>query len=117
MIRDLPNNEWPQFLEAFSMQHDRWLVNVESFRGKKCDLEVKSEPLAGITAREREIVISVGIDTETHRRIIVRNPRRVRIESDGGVDQALQIEEGDGSVTRVAFRSPIAPELVDGLAP
>ena len=70
-----------------------------------------------MSAREREIVISVGIDTETHRRIIVRNPRRVRIESDGGVDQALQIEEGDGSVTRVAFRSPIAPELVDGLAP
>jgi hypothetical protein len=117
VIRELPTTEWSSFLEAFSMQHDRWLVNVENLRGSNCDLEVKSEPLEGIMARPREIIITVGGNTNTHRRVIVRDPQRVSVESDGGVDQALQIEEPDGSVTRVAFRSPIAPELVDGLPP
>ena len=92
MIRELPSAEWQQFLESFSLQHDRWLVNVENFRGKSRDLEAKNEPLDGIVARPREIIITIGADPAMQRRVIVRDPKHVRVESEDGVDQAIQIE-------------------------
>ncbi len=58
-----------------------------------------------------DIVIAAG-DT-----IRIADPVAVRVQSANGVDQAVEIEQADGTVTRLAFRSPIAPELVDGIAP
>lgn len=118
MTRELPDTEWESFLTSFTMQHDRWLVTVESLRGADRRIEAENKPLEGITARlgasePREIVVTVG----SHRRFTLDDPVRLRVESQGGVDQALQIEQADGTVTRVAFRSAIAPELVDGLLP
>lgn len=121
MTRDVPSSDWARFLEAFSLQHDRWLVNVESIHGSKCDLEAHNAPLDGIEARlghePREIVITVGDPTDAVQHVIVRNPRHLRVEVENGVEQAIVIEEPDGGVTRVAFRTPVAPELVDGIAP
>jgi hypothetical protein len=47
--------------------------------------------------------------------VVVRNPRRLRVEVDNRATRALEIEDGQGSITRIAFRTAIAPELVDGM--
>ncbi len=112
MTRELPSAEWRSFLESFTRQHDGWLVTVESVRGGDREVKARGQPLEGVTARSpREIVITAGDTTE-----VVTDARRLRVESVDGVDSAIEIEQGDGTVTRVAFRTAIAPELVDGIA-
>src|SRR5687768_13282965 len=120
VVRELPNTEWESFLESFTLQHDHWLVSVERLRDGNRHVAAKDQPLEGVAAHlrasgPREIVITVGGSAESHERFSVGEPTRVRVESDGGVDTGLQIEDGAGAITRVAFRSPIAPELVDGV--
>jgi hypothetical protein len=122
MTRELPPSEWESFFKAFTMQHDRWLVTVESSRDGERRVAADKQPLEGILARlhngnGREIIITVGGNRDSHKRFAISDPVRVRVESDNGADRALQIEGSDGTVTRVAFQSAIAPELVDGILP
>jgi len=117
MIRELPDSEWEPFLASFIMQHDRWLVTVESMRGWHRQIETRDEPLEGLIVHtdgvnRRQIVITAGGE-----RFVIENPKQLRVASENGVDQALEIEGDRGNVTRIAFRSAIAPELVDGIAP
>ena len=122
MIRELADSEWESFLASFTMQHDRWLVTVESVRGWHRQIETRDEPLEGLSVRtnggnQREIVVTVGGDAGRHKHFVIDNPKHLRVASENGVDQALEIEGSGGNVTRIAFRSAIAPELVDGIAP
>jgi hypothetical protein len=122
MRREIAESEWEPFLSSFTLQHDRWLVTVESLQGRQREIESRDEPLEGFIVRDgagnaREIVITVGGGAGPHKRVVVDDPRHLRVESENGVDQAVEIERTNGNVTRVAFRSPIAPELVDGIAP
>ena len=48
---------------------------------------------------------------------MAHEPVSIRLESEGGVDQGLEIESKEGGSMRVTICSPIAPELVDGIAP
>lgn len=112
MRREISREEWAPFFEQFTLQHDAWLVTVA---------DVLALPLEGIIARldgdEDEIVITVGRDIHDHRRIVARQPRRVFVEQTGGADEGLEIESRDGTSTRLRFRSPMPPELVDGVLP
>jgi len=118
MIRELPKKEWPSFLQSFSLQHDGWLVSVESVRDDRCEVKASDLALEGVTVQDapREIVITVG-EGDEHHRFVVRRPQRVLVESDGGVDKSISVQQDDGTITRVRFRSAIAPELVDGILP
>ena len=118
MIRELPKKEWPSFLQSFSMQHGGWLVSVEAIRGDRCDVKASDRPLEGVTLQDaaREIVITIG-EADKHDRFVLRRPQRVLVESDGGVDKSISIEQDDGTMIRVRFRSAVAPELVDGILP
>ncbi len=53
----------------------------------------------------------------SHRQLVAHEPVSIRLESEGGVDQGLEIESKEGGSMRVTICSPIAPELVDGIAP
>jgi hypothetical protein len=122
MRRELAESEWEPFLSAFTLQHDRWLVTVESLRGRQRDMETREEPLEGLVVRAgaenaREIIITVGGGAGPHQRFVIDDPKRLVVESENGIDQALEIERTSGNVVRVVFRSPIAPELVDGVLP
>lgn len=91
------------------MQHDHWLVRVDGER--------ESLPLEGITTRDDgNVVVTLGGDISHHRRIVI-DVAAVRVEQEGGVDQGIEIESADGHTTRLEFRSPMPPELVDGIAP
>ena len=107
MQKEIERNDWARFFESFTMQHDHWLVRVDG--------EKESMPLEGIIARDRLVTITLGGDISHHRRITI-DAKRVTVEQSDGVDQGVDIESNDGHVTRLAFRSPMPPELVDGIA-
>jgi hypothetical protein len=90
------------------MQHDHWLVSVDGESG--------TLPLEGLTIRDDgSVVVHLGGDIRHHRRIVI-DAKSVRVEQQNGVDQGIEIESNDGHTTRLAFRSPMPPELVDGIA-
>ncbi len=108
VIREIERNEWSRFLESFTLAHDHWLVHVDG--------EDESLPLEGLTVHDSTITITLGGDISHHRRIVI-DAARVSVQQNGGVDQGVAIESVDGPVTRLRFRSPMPPELVDGIAP
>ncbi len=89
------------------MQHDHWLVTVDG--------DPEAMPLEGIVARDALVVVTLGGDISHHRRITI-DAARVHVEQNGGVDEGVAIESTDGHVTHLRFRSPMPPELVDGIA-
>jgi hypothetical protein len=104
--RDIERSDWGRFFESFTMQHDHWLVSVDGEKG--------TLPLAGIVARDHLLVITLGGDISHHRRITI-DAARVTVEQKDGVDEGVTIESKDGHRTRLAFRSPMPLELVDGV--
>lgn len=122
MIRkEIPNTEWSNFLESFTMQHDGWLVDVESVREGKSSLHAEGLPLEGIMPRvgtdePRRVIVTVGGSMEKHQRIVVPEPASIHVQADNGVETGLEIESRDGSLTRVRFISPVAPETIDGIS-
>ena len=109
MQRTIERNDWARFFESFTMQHEHWLVSVDG--------ESDSLPLEGITTRDDgNVVITLGGDIRHHRRIVI-DAKAVRIDQNGDIDNGIDIESSDGHTTRLRFRSPMPPELVDGIAP
>jgi hypothetical protein len=106
MQREIERNDWPSFFESFTMRHDQWLVSVDGER--------ETLPLEGIIARDSQINVHLGRDVSHHRRIVI-DAAHVRVEQQGGVDEGVDIESTDGHTTRLRFRSPMPPELVDGI--
>lgn len=108
MIKEIEHNDWGRFFESFTLAHDHWLVHVDG--------ENDSLPLEGIVVRDHQITITLGGDISHHRRIVI-DAARVSVQQSGGVDEGVAIESADGYTTRLRFRSPMPPELVDGIAP
>ncbi len=105
--REIERNDWARFLESFTMQHDHWLVTVDG--------EGEPLPLEGLVARDGHIVVHLGADIRHHRRIVI-DAARVTLQQEAGIDEGLDITSADGHTTRLRFRSPMPPELVDGVA-
>lgn len=106
MLREIERDDWGRFFESFTMAHDHWLVHVDG--------EDEALPLEGIVARDGKIVIHLGSDVR-HHRVITIEGARVAVQQSGGVDEGIAITSADGHTTRLRFRSPMPPELVDGL--
>jgi hypothetical protein len=114
MRREIPPSEWTEALRSFALQHDRWLVTVETEdRGETRRMRI-DEPLEELVVQTKrslgEVAIAVG-GTNIH----VTDVMRIEIESEGGVDRAVRIEDRLGKLTRVQLRTPMPPELVDGM--
>ena len=105
--KDIARDDWARFFESFTLQHDHWLVSVDG--------ESESLPLEGIVARDSRVDIHLGGDISHHRRITI-DAARVLVVQEGGVDEGVIIESADGHTTQLRFRSPMPPELVDGVA-
>jgi len=121
--REIPREEWLQFLDEFSRAHAGWLVTVEERDPERGLRELAREvPLSGISAEvsaglARGITIIAGPrDGEwTHR---IDAPIRLRVNrTPEGADEGIEAESAGGSSTRVRFRSAALPETVDGMLP
>ena len=121
-MREIPREEWTEFLDSFSRQHEGWLVTVEVL-GEEigAQMEAEGKPLEGITAKlknggEDSISIIVGRTPAEHITHNIQSPTHVRIQqAENGADIALQIESSDGETTLVRLRSVMLPEMVDGI--
>ena len=121
-MREIPRDEWVEYLDAFSRQHEDWLVTVEVLGAEVgAQVEAQALPLRGVTAElkgggDASITIIVGGKEAGRVTHTVIRPAHVRIEqAESGADMTLQIEAEDGVATLVRFRSAVLPEMVDGV--
>ena len=117
----IPREQWNNFFDSFSRQHEGWLATLEIF---DTDLGAQEEarelPLTGISLssakNEDGIALSLGNDPGDHITHMISEPEQVWVETTSeGVNAALEIESKDRTKTLLRFRSPVLPELVDGV--
>jgi Family of unknown function (DUF5335) len=121
-MKEIPREEWGEFLDSFSRQHEGWLVTVEVL-GEEIGAQVEAEgkPLEGITAELNNggvdsIIITVGLTPAEHVTHNITAPTHIRLEqAENGANMALQIESSEGVTTLVRLRSAMLPEMVDGV--
>jgi hypothetical protein len=121
-MREIPRNEWATFLDSFNRQHHGWL-NVVELLDSNIGEQVESldRPLLDITADLKDedkgvILILVGRGPDDQVTHLINAPTQIWIkETEEGAHQALHIESKEGTTTVLRFRSPILPELVDGI--
>jgi uncharacterized protein DUF5335 len=120
--REIPRAEWREFADAFSRQHSGWLVTLEVLDPRLGAQEIARDlPLVGVTAdhepAHQEITIILAESAERHATHRVIDPAHLYLlVNDQGADEALETETSDGIKTILRFRSPMLPEMVDGLA-
>ncbi len=119
--REIDRTEWRQFTEAFSRQHDGWLVSLYAERRSgEHDYIARDVPFRGIIAetdRGREAV-TVMIDGSGDRHLshTVSHPDRiVLIETDEGAEAAISVTDESGAVLTTEFRTPMPVSVVDGI--
>ena len=120
--KEIPKNEWQEFFDMFSRQHEGWLATLEIF-GSEIGAQVEERGLAfkGIVdewdeVHGNEIQIMLGAKPDDHITHSIRNPTTVSLEqTDEGADAALAIKSADGVMALLRFRSSLLPEMVDGL--
>jgi hypothetical protein len=120
--RDIPREKWVTFLDSFSRQHERWLVNMEVVTdGLGVHKELREKPLIGVSADLKSsgsgtISIIAGERSDDHVNHIINGPTRLALEeTEEGAHKGLRIEGADGETTLLLFRSPASPETVDGV--
>jgi hypothetical protein len=118
---EVTRNDWTSFFDIFSKQHEGWLASLEVLSDQiGAQHEVVELPLEGISVNAEEdpgsLIISFGKTPEDHVTHTVERPRHVWInQTIEGADESIEIEEEDHQKTLLRFRSPIRPELVDGI--
>ena len=117
----IPRDEWNNFFDSFSRQHEGWLATLEVFDDDLgAQQEARELPLSGISLSSGKdkgtIALSLGKEPGDHVTHIIDEPEQVWVETTSeGVNAALEIEAKDQTKTLLRFRSPILPELVDGV--
>jgi hypothetical protein len=118
----IPRSEWPKFFDSFSRQHEGWLATLEIF-ATEIGAQVEERELAfeGIVdewneALGNQIIIMMGVKPDDHITHTIGRPTNVSLEqTDEGADVALAITSESGAVALLRFRSPMLPEMVDGI--
>lgn len=117
---EIPAEDWGAFLDAFSRQHEGWLVSIEISSPAAAQIEAKGRRLRGISidhmGGRRSAYIETGDEQGsllTH--AVNRVVGVVFLRSKSGAHRGIEIFSADGTSTRVMFRSAVLPEMVDGL--
>ena len=121
--KEIPRNEWQEFFNSFSRQHEGWLVTLEIL-GSEIGAQVEERRLAfegivdeGDEVQGHEILMMFGTKPNDHITHSINNPTTVSLEqTDEGADAVLAIKSADGVTALLRFRSAILPEMVDAVA-
>ena len=119
--RVINRSEWASFVDAFSRCHDGWLVSLGVEEGASPRSYVaRDSPLRGVVAELDEDVSSMMVftgETTPHATHFVPHATALEVEeTPEGAEAELTITDESGVRTIVEFRSPMRPELVDGIA-
>ena len=117
--REIPREQWPQFLNGYTRDH-RWrLVNVEILDPEGgVGLQASSVPLEGMVAeiRHGHNVLEIGVESASgghlwHR---IADPTRVYLqEPEGDKPETMLIESATGVRTLVHLSSNRLPAVPD----
>jgi hypothetical protein len=120
--QEIPRQEWNNFFDSFSRQHEGWLATLEIFgpeigaQEEAHELPLEGVSIASGTNEPEAIAISIGKSPEAHLSHTIVKPAHVWLEqTDEGANAALEIESEDETKTLLRFRSPVPPEFVDGV--
>src|SRR2546430_2971323 len=120
--QEISRQEWNNFFNSFSRQHEGWLATLEVFgREIGAQEEAHELPLEGVSLgsgpnEPETIAIILGKTPEDHVSHTINNPAHVWLEqTTEGANAALEIESEGETKTLLRFRSPVSPEFVDGV--
>jgi|SRR5262245_873755 len=111
--REVTRNEWPNFFNVFSKEHEGWLATLEIMGSEVgAQLETVELPFEGISfnseAEPESVVINFGSTPEDHISHWVERPQHVWLrETAEGSNDSLEIEEEGNQKTLLHFRSPM----------
>jgi hypothetical protein len=127
---EIPEIQWQQFCEGFTRQHHGWLVSMRQLDVRELEQDRAPErapvylfpgerPLQevreGRQNEHAEFMVTVGTGTgETS--FLIEDAVALFSRRTGGAHQGLRVDSGNGMTTLIEFRSPAAPESLDGLA-
>jgi hypothetical protein len=119
---EIPREEWTNFFEGFSRQHEGWLATLEIFapdvgaQRQARDLPLEGVSISSSADSPNSIAINLGNDPENHVTHTIAQPEHVWIETTSqGANLALEIESENQTKTLLRFRSALPPEMVDGV--
>ena len=112
--REIPRQDWPEFLESFGRRHRSWLATVEEWPREAPErTRAVDQPLESLGVEDGAIAIHLG-EREVLR---VEAPRALRVDiTERGEELGLDLDSARG-VTRLRFRAAALPEELDGIAP
>lgn len=115
--REIPKEQWNSYLDDFNRVHLGRLVRMETRQpGAEGQLAADNLPLVGITPQEQlpesqcpqSLAVIVGGDSEeAHLRHHIEEPTRLWIAEREGIEQAIQIEGRNGSITLLHLGEPL----------
>jgi hypothetical protein len=117
--REIAREEWREFFDSFSGQHEGWLVGVDRFDellDESVETRHRDGALRGLQSDDGAIALAVDDRSSGHLETeSVQNPQRIVLEqSEDEIDTALAIE-GAQSCIILRFRNPMPFEMVDGV--
>ncbi|HZO87583.1 MAG TPA: DUF5335 family protein [Chthonomonadaceae bacterium] len=106
--REVSKQDWVDFCDNFSKQHQGLAARVE-VRGGEVGARPETGvlPFVGISADEKgsepnSIIVMLGTETQDHIEHLIDHPRRLVLKSDGDrAHEALEIDAEDGTKTIV----------------
>ena len=117
MIRDIAPAAWRPFLESFSGAHAGWLATAHGMT-RAGDVTRADGALESVSVAGRAPSDAVCIEFVDGQRIYVAHPRLIRVqEAANGAERALEINNVDGDLVRIAFRVDALTLEVDDVAP
>jgi hypothetical protein len=109
--RDIPQNEWNEFVDGFSEEYKGETVTIEVVGPDTASHVVAKElPLDGVSLDDPGVTgsqayIWAGEEPQDHIQQVIPNPRRISVqEDDQGEPSQLRVEGQDGLVATIRLR-------------
>lgn len=118
---EIPRDDWRSFFEVFSRQHQGWLATLEVVgpdiaQPATGEFPLNSVSLTSVIGEAEGITIDLGKMPDDHVKHTIIEPTHVWLmRTSEGANAALEIVSADDTRTLLRFRSPVLPELVDGV--
>ena len=116
--QEIPREQWNNFFDSFSRQHEGSLASLELMsrdlgaQEEAAELSFEGISLNSDTQETAAIVINLAKAPADHVSHMIDHPKHVWVQrTDDGADASLEIESEDDAKTLLRFRSPMLPEL------
>ena len=109
--REIPRQEWKEFLEGYSREHPEALATVEVLGVELGDqTEARELPLVGLSLEEKgseagSLEILLGKRPDAHLTHSVAAPEHLFVRRGEGGEEDLEIEAADGTRTLLRIRA------------